>query len=68
MEKRVPQNNRIRAIQAELNISDQEMADTLGVQVAYYRAKLNGHKPWTREDIETIQALSKKSFDYIYGM
>lgn len=68
MELAKPKNNRIRAIQAELDYTDQQMADALGTTKSYYKQKIHSNKPWTRRDIEIIQAISGKSFDYIYGL
>lgn len=68
MELAKPKNNRIKAIQAEFDYTDQQMGDALGIGKKYYQQKILGRKPWTRTDIEIIQALSGKSFDYIYGL
>lgn len=55
-----------------LGISNQDIADRLGVTPSAVSMKVNGHRPWMRDEIDAVLALAREkdpavTYELLFG-
>ena len=58
---------KVNAAIIESGTSKDAIAQVLGTTVVYVRNKLSGNAAFTLKDLEAIQALTGKPFDYFFA-
>jgi len=57
---------RLKRLRVEKNITQREMAKSLGISWSQYAQKENGYFPFTQWEVERLRAILKTTYDDIF--